>query len=370
MKDSIYMSQSAPSEIVYNICSFFQRTTLSPNCATVFPGRSGLVIFITTLVLLLFSHLECSAKTVGLLAGAGGVGDQSFNDMTLTGLGEAQQKYQFNLILEESRDTYESQEEALKLLLARGADVIVANGSGLEKLVKKYSPLHPKKYFLVNDFAVKDCPNVASTVFAHHEGSYLAGILAASITDTGAIGFIGGVDLPVIKAFFDGFNQGARAISSEVKISSKFIAIDGNLAGFENPQQGFVTATEMYQNNIDIIFSVAGMTGNGIIEAARRQNKLVIGVDSNQDHMAKGNVLTSMMKRLDRATYQEMVKIMENQFEPGVSYYSLKNGGVSLTPMKYTHHLIPVSVAELLRKTEQDIINGHVRIQTKWYSAP
>lgn len=314
------------------------------------------------LAVVLLPVAASAAQTVGLLVGAGGLGDQSFNDMAMAGLGKARKEFHFNLIFEETRNTPESQEAGLQLLLEKGADIIVVNGSGLEKLVMAHSPLHPEKYFLVNDHAVPGYPNVASTVFAHQEGAYLAGMLAASVTRSGAIGFIGGVDLPVIQAFRSGYEHGARLGSPEVEVRCVFISTEGDLTGFSNPALGFEVATRMYQQGVDIIFAVAGLTGNGIIQAARRQDKLVIGVDANQDHMAKGHVLTSMMKRLDRATYAEVGRIMEGKFQPGVKHYGLHNGGVSLTPMRYTRHLVPDAVWQQLRRTEAAIINGNIKI--------
>lgn len=325
-------------------------------------GHAVKQLLFMLLVMVLLPVAPVAAQTVGLLLGAGGLGDQSYNDMAMSGLGKARKEYRFNLIFEETHSSVESQEAGLKLLLERGADIIVANGSGFAKLVMAYSTAHPQKYFLINDFSIEDYPNVVSTVFAHEEGAYLAGMLAASVSRSHSIGFIGGVDMPVINAFRIGYEHGAVDSSQEVKITSRFISLEGDFSGFSNPGRGFEVATEMYQQGIDIIFSVAGLTGNGVIQAARRQDRLVIGVDADQDHMAKGHVLTSMMKRLDRATYTELVRILEGAFEPGVKHYGLSNGGVSLTPMLYTHHLVSAPVLDRLRKAEADITNGKIKI--------
>lgn len=303
-------------------------------------------------------------EIVGLLAGAGGLGDQSYNDMTMTGLGKAQNEYHFKLIVQETQGTQESQEEGLKRLLEQNAEVIVTNGAGLGNLITTYSVRYPHKYFLVNDFAAEGYDNVASTLFAHEEGSYLAGLLAASVSTSGSIGFIGGVDMPVIHRFLDGFTQGANSVSEKVIITSAFISPKGDYSGFTDPSRGFQVATTMYQDGVDIIFAVAGLTGNGVIQAASVQKKLVIGVDADQDHMAKGYVLTSMMKRLDQSTYLEMIKIMNNTFKPGVTHYGLENGGVSLSPMLFTRHLIDDETIKHIHQAEQDIINGKIRIHS------
>lgn len=323
-------------------------------------------LFVSLLVTTFFLVLPGFAKnneTVGLLAGAGGLGDQSYNDMTFAGLARAQKKYDFRLLVEETKSSEESQLEGLKKLLARGAEVIVANGSGLEKVIKEYAPRFPKKYFIVNDYAIHGHKNVASTLFRNHEGAYLVGVLAALMSKAGAIGFIGGVDLSVIRGFEKGFILGARKASELVQVRSVFVTKNGDLSGFNSPNLGYELASEMYENGVDIIFAAAGLTGNGVIEAARRHRKLVIGVDSDQDHMAKGTVLTSMMKRLDRVTYNEIASIMEGSFNPGTRYYGLKDGGVSLTPMHYTKHLVSEETLNLLQQIQDEIINGEITIE-------
>ncbi|SHO47952.1 BMP family lipoprotein [Desulfopila aestuarii] len=305
---------------------------------------------------------SATINTIGLLAGAGGLGDQSYNDMAMAGLGKAQQLYNFNLIVQETEGTHASQIKGMQSLIDLGAQVIVANGAGLGNLVMEYSPKFPKILFIVNDFPIEGFANVASTSFAHEEGSYLAGILAASVATTGSIGFIGGVDLPVIHSFLDGFSRGAKSVSETVTITNTFVSPAGDYSGFTNPSQGYALATEMYQNGVEIIFSVAGLTGNGVIQAAREQKKLVIGVDADQDHMAKGYVLTSMMKRLDQSTYLEIEKIMNNSFTAGVTHYGLKNGGVSLSPMRFTRQLVSDEIMATLHQAEKDLISGKIQI--------
>ncbi|BHH85907.1 BMP family ABC transporter substrate-binding protein [Desulforhopalus sp. 52FAK] len=300
-------------------------------------------------------------KTIGFLVGSGGLGDQSYNDMTLTGLGKAQQEHNFKLIIEESFGTTESQEKALKKLLDEHADIIVANGAGLDELIIEHAPQYPDRYFVVNSSAIEGYANIASTVFAHEEGSYLAGLLAASYSKTGKIGFIGGVNIPQIQKFLTGYTKGAKKISPELTIISMYMTEAGDFSGFDKPNEGLQIANQMYNDGVDIIYAVAGLTGNGVIQAALRKNKMAIGVDSDQDHMAKGHVLTSMMKRLDRSTYAEINQILRGDFKPGVKFYSLNNGGVSLSPMRFTRHLISDKTFELLEQAEQDIINGKIR---------
>lgn len=325
-------------------------------------GYTHCWVFLLLLALILMPLYSSAIETVGMLAGAGGLGDQSYNDMTMTGLGKAQQKYKFKLIVQETEGTAESQELGLRKLLDQGAEVIVANGAGLGQLIKNYSPRYPQKYFLVNDYPVEGFHNVASTTFAHKEGSYLAGLVAASVAGNDSIGFIGGVDIPVIRSFLAGFTQGARSVSESINITSFFISPEGDYSGFTNPAEGYRIATKMYQEGIEIIYAVAGLTGNGVIQAAGDQTKLVIGVDADQDHMAKGYVLTSMMKRLDESTYLEISKMMDNTFTPGVTHYGLANKGVSLSPMRFTRHLINKTTLEKIDQAKQGITNGTITV--------
>jgi basic membrane protein A len=304
-------------------------------------------------------HIE----TVGFLVGSGGLGDQSYNDMTFTGIGKAQKQFDFRVVIEETSGTVLSQKKAIEQLLKQDVQVIVANGADLNKIIKNYAPKYSEKYFIVNDYAISDYPNIASTVFAHEEGSYLTGLLAASYSRSKQIGFIGGVDLPVIHSFLNGYRLGAQSIYPDITIDVAFVTPSGDFSGFGKPGRGFEIAAQMYSQGVDIIYSVAGLTGNGVIQAALKNNKMMIGVDSDQDHMAKGHVLTSMMKRLDRSTYLELSSIIKGDFKPGIKYYSLKNGGISLSPMRFTRHLIPETTFNLLTKAKQDIIDGKIKIK-------
>lgn len=300
-------------------------------------------------------------KIVGMLAGAGGLGDQSYNDMTFSGLGKAQKEFGFRLIVSETAEpTATARETAIQRLIDENADVIVASGTELIALVRLYSEKYPDIIFLINDCNLEGQHNVASTMFAHQEGSYLAGMLAASVSTSGFIGFIGGVDMPIIRTFLKGYDCGAKRVTPDIRIDYRFITAAPDYSGFSTPQQGLEAAEQMYGDGADVIYAVAGLTGNGVIQAARKHAKLVIGVDADQDHMAKGHVLTSMMKRLDKATYAEIAKIIHGEFRPGVAYYNLSNEGISLSSMKYTRHLIPDTVIQEIKQAQKDIIDGKV----------
>jgi basic membrane protein A and related proteins len=302
------------------------------------------------------------ALTVGFLAGAGGLGDQSYNDMLFAGLGKAQKIYQYHLIYEETEASTASQEAGMARLIERGADVIFANGSGLPAIVDRYAERYPEKIFVVSDHTAGDHPNVAGMMFQANEGAFLVGVLAGRMTRTDKVGFIGGMDLPTIRSFRVGYQEGVAHANPAATVVVTFVSTGDDFSGFSDPGKGARMAEKMYADGVDIIFAVAGLTGNGIIRTAQEMGKFVIGVDADQDHMAKGNVLTSMMKRLDRAAFLEVTRIVRGEFKPGTFYYNLSNGGVSLSPMKYTRHLIPDAVLEALKATESDIIAGKIQV--------
>ncbi|MEJ2640926.1 MAG: BMP family ABC transporter substrate-binding protein [Desulfosarcinaceae bacterium] len=321
-----------------------------------------LMVIMTVFWPLLAGASSNGPLTVGFLAGAGGLGDQSYNDMLFAGLGKAQKIYQYRLIYEETEASTASQKRGMARLIERGADVIFANGSGLPAIVDRYAERYPGKIFVVSDHSAEKHANVAGMMFRAEEGAFLAGVLAGHMTRSGKVGFIGGVDNPAIRSFRVGFEQGVAYANPAARVIVDFVSTGDDFSGFSDPVKGARLAERMYNGGVDIIFAVAGLTGNGIIHTAQQMDRYVIGVDADQDHMAKGHVLTSMMKRLDRAAFLEVARIVRGEFKPGTTYYNLSNGGVSLSPMKYTRHLIPDAVLEALKATESDIIAGKIQV--------
>ena len=306
---------------------------------------------------------------VGFLVGYSGIGDQSFNDMTYAGLIKAKQELGIDVIIEDMEKSLVAADEAMQRLILRRVQVIVANGFEFQAIVEDYAARHPAIFFILNDVAVNGHPNVVSTTFAVEEGAFLAGLLAASMPGPQKLGFIGAVNTPVITPFLTGFQAGARHASPGIPMEVAFISTAPDFTGFTDPAKGHGVAMAMYSRGITTIFSVAGLSGNGIIQAARSADRFVIGVDTDQDHLAVGHVLTSMMKRLDIATYKEVLKIAAGNFKPGVQHYGLKEKGVDLTPMTYTQNLIPPILITRLAQVRLKIISGEIRIPTDLTSA-
>ncbi|BHH85906.1 BMP family ABC transporter substrate-binding protein [Desulforhopalus sp. 52FAK] len=301
--------------------------------------------------------------TVGFMVGVSGLGDQSYNDMAYAGLFKVKKEHDIRLIFEDSKKDVQAFESSMQRLIQKGSNIIVANGFYMQELVEKYAKLHPKIYFILQDATVTDLENVVSILYSVNEGSFLAGAFAALMTKSRQVGFIGGVDIPIMHMFSGGFTQGVHYINSRVSVKEQFISTAPDFSGFKNPAKAHTVANEFYNSGIDIIFSAAGLSGNGVIQAAKETGKFAIGVDSDQDHLAKGNVLTSMMKRLDIATYTEVKKIIDGNLTHGVVTYGLAENGVGLSPMKFTHQLIPESVMSEIDQIKTDIINGKIKIQ-------
>ena len=342
------------------------RPVRCPGYGLVFPEvialkRRQLVI----LLIILLAPAWCAGESVvGFLVPVSGLGDQSFNDMTYAGLIQAKNQYQFTFIREQCDGfTDAAREAAMDRLLDRGAGVVVVNGWEFQDLITRYAKNYRDRIFIINDYPLPGFDNVAATVFGQHEGAFLAGTLAGLMTKTGRVGFIGGMDMPVIRAFSVGFTEGVHFARPDTRIEEVFLAgRNSDISGFNDPGLGFAQAGKLYDRGVDIIFGAAGLSGNGIIRAAAARKLFVIGVDADQDHMAKGYVLTSVVKRLDTATFMMVQEVMEGRFVPGIHTFNLRNGGVSLTPMAYTRHLIPPEILLRLEATQEEIIEGKRKV--------
>lgn len=250
---------------------------------------------------------------VSFVTGASGLGDLSFNDMAYGGIRRAQLESSFKLVILEPKNSGESTEEDVRGIVEQ-SDIIILLGAQHIKFAKEAARSFPDKQFITFEVPLEGYDNISSVMFNHHEGAFLAGALAAMFSRSKKIGFCGGVDIAVIKAFRTGFFEGANHITDDIEIVEEYISTKPDFSGFNNPQKAYEKALKIYDNGVDVIFAAAGSSGNGVIQAAKNRQLYVIGVDSNQDHMAKGYVLTSVMKRLDTAVYSETVNAYLNDF--------------------------------------------------------
>lgn len=307
---------------------------------------------------------EKSEYKVALVCSRGGLGDRSYNDSAYEGLKKIESELNMEIKVVEPKDVSEG-EKYLTELAKVGYDLIITLEYGHANILKDVAPQFPDTRFSIFNIAV-DEPNVTSVIFKEHEGSYLAGALAAMVTSNADIkginedkklGFIGGIQSPGIDKFLVGFEEGAKYIDSDVEI------ISGYSNSFGDPAKGKEMALVQIEQGADIVYQVAGGTGEGVINAAKEKDVFAVGVDSDQDYIAEGNVLTSMMKRCDIAVYN-LAKALQDKTinDNSILKLGLKEGGVQLSPMKYTKDMIPAEYLEKIEQLKQDIIDGNIKV--------
>lgn len=277
-----------------------------------------------------------SDVSVGLAFDIGGRGDASFNDSAAAGLDTAVEDFGIGSEELEPSGGGENREENLQLLSEAGSNLIFAIGFAFADGVANISPNFPDTSYAIVD-AVVDQPNVTSLVFAEEQGSALVGCIAALTTETGQIGFIGGVENDLIKKFQAGYEFGANECNPEATVGIRYLTPDGDFSGFTDPAKGREAAVALYDGGADIIYAAAGTSGIGMFEeaAARKADNPAIwgiGVDSDQyntvDPSLQGTVLTSMLKRVDNAVYNTISSFVDGSLEGGVQVFGLPEDGV------------------------------------------
>lgn len=295
---------------------------------------------------------------VGLVLSVGGRGDKSFNDSAYRGLIWARDRLGVEVTEGQPKQMAED-ETYLRTFAEEGYDLVIAIGFLMKPAVTKVAKEFPDTNFAIVDEVV-DQPNVASLVFEEHEGSFLVGALAGMKTKTGKVGFIGGMDVPLIHKFEVGFVEGVKYTNPEAKVLIKYTGSSSD--AFHDPTRGKQLANAMYNQGVDIIYHAAGSTGNGVIAAAAENDKLAIGVDSNQNYMKPGNVLTSMVKQVDVAVFEIIKDVKEGDFKPGIHRFGLKNNGVSYALDEYNKDLISNDMRKTLEQIKKDIISGKIPV--------
>lgn len=286
----------------------------------------------------------------------GGKFDRSFNEAAYNGAEMFRQET--GISYRDFEPTNEAQfEQALRRFARRGHDLVVAVGISYAVPLRNVAREFPDQRFVVIDARV-DAPNVKSILFKEHEGSYLVGILAAMSSRSGTIGFIGGMDIPLIRRFALGYREGARSVTPGIKILENMVGTTG--AAWNDPIKGGELARSQYSRGVDVIFSAAGPTGLGVIQAARDEGRLAIGVDSNQNHIQPGYVLTSMLKRVDLAVYRALMAALDGSWAPGIEVLGLAEGGVDYALDEHNAALISEEMRNAVETAKAAIISGRI----------
>lgn len=301
---------------------------------------------------------------------SGFLGDKSFNDSAHEGAMRAVEEFGIELKEMESKEPTEW-ESNFVAMAADGYDLVIAVSTQFEEIVTKHAPDFPDTKFALIDGVVKG-DNVVSSTFAQNEGSFLAGAAAALFTTKTdiegvnpekIIGWVGGMDIPVLSDFFTGYEQGAKYIDPEVQILQSFAG------SFNDPLKGKELTVAQYSQGADIVMNVASGTGNGILEAAKDEGKYAIGVDLNQDDVYPGSILTSMLKRVDVATYMVIESVINGTYKGNVTnYLDISNGGVSLTDMSVMKEALgdkfPQDVLDKIKELEEKVKNGEIKVES------
>ena len=283
----------------------------------------------------------------------GGKFDKSFNQSAYEGAERWKKETGKNYLeFEISNDTQRMQ--AIRRMAERGASPIISIGfaqaSALEQVAKDF----PKTQFAIIDAAVNK-PNVQSVMFKEQEGSYLIGAIAVTASKTGKVGFIGGMDIPLIRAFQCGYEQGVKATSAKAEMFSNMTGTTST--AWNDPTRGAELAKSQFAKGADVIFAAAGGTGVGVYQAAKDAGKFAIGVDSNQNHVQPGTMLTSMVKHVDVAVYNVL-----KAWKPGIEVLGLKEGGVDYAMDEFNAKVFTPALKAKAEAVKADIISGKIKV--------
>jgi basic membrane protein A len=308
--------------------------------------------------LLSSTHLRAAELKPAIVYDLGGKYDKSFNE----GVNSGAEKFKKDTGTEYRDFEIKSdaeREQALRKFARDGFTPIVAVGFSQASAVEKVAAEFPDTKFTIID-SVVDKPNVQSIVFKEHEGSFLVGLLAAKSSKTGKIGFVGGMDIPLIRKFACGYVQGAKYGNPKIEVLQNMTGTTG--AAWNDPVKGGELAKSQIDRGADVIYHAAGGTGVGVLRATADAGKLGIGVDSNQNGLHPGKVLTSMLKRVDNATYKTFADAKSGTWNPGVSILGLKEQGVGWALDDNNKALISADLKAIADKAATEIVSGAIDV--------
>ncbi len=312
---------------------------------------------IAALSLLLVSF-QAYAFKVGLVLDKGGKDDKSFNSAAFEGATKAQKELGVELKYVEATDN-NAIENLHRSFARKDFDLIIGIGFAQTEAIKKISAQFPEKKFALVDGDIT-ARNVKSLLFEEHEGSYLVGAIAALKSATGKVGFIGGMDIPLIRRFEMGYKAGSIKANSKASVVSNFIGVTGE--AWNNPAKAKELALSQFNSGVDVIFVAAGASGSGVFDAAEEKRKFAIGVDSNQNWMKPGVILTSMMKRVDVAVFDTIKEAKDGQFQSGSFRFGLKNKGVDYAVDSHNDKVLTADIRKKAQELKSQIIQGQIQV--------
>jgi basic membrane protein A len=288
----------------------------------------------------------------------GGKFDRSFNQAAYEGAERFKQETGIEYAEFELQNDAQ-REQALERFARQGHNPIVVTGFSYESAMKSVAPQYPDTNFAIIDAVVEE-PNVRSVIFSEHEGSYLVGVLAAMASESGKVGFVGGMDIPLIRKFACGYVQGVKDTNPEAEVFQNMTGTTG--AAWNDPVKGGELAKSQISRGADVIYHAAGGTGVGVLQAAADADVLGIGVDSNQNHLHPGQVLTSMLKRVDNAVYDAMMDVQNGEWSSGIVVMGLAEDGVGYAVDENNEALITPEMKEAVEAAKAKIISGEIEV--------
>ena len=287
----------------------------------------------------------------------GGKFDRSFNEGIYNGVERFREET--GISYAEFEVTNESQrEQALRRMARSGSDIVIAVGFAQAPALEVVAAEFPDTKFTLIDMVV-DLPNVQSVVFNEHEGSFLVGMLAAMASDD-AVGFVGGMDIPLIRKFACGYEQGVHYVDPDMEVYQNMTGTTP--AAWNDPSRGGELARSQFDRGADVVYAAAGGTGTGVYQAAADAGKLAIGVDSNQNYLHPGTMLTSMLKRVDVAAYDAFMTAQNGTWEPGIKVLGLAEDGVGWALDEHNESLITQEMKYAIQAASSAIISGELTV--------
>ncbi len=339
------------------------------------------LITIAILAMSVFLLSSCGTSTeaqrncnirVGIVFDIGGKNDRSFNAAAWEGVQRAEKELNVCLYdVEPGNPT--SIEPAMRAFAEKNFDLIIGVGFAQGPIMQKVATDYPNIKFAIVDGVIMEADgktpktNVASLVFREHEGSYLVGMIAASKSKSGVLGFVGGMDIPLIHRFAKGYEEGAKSVNPNVKLVTNFVGVTD--AAWNNPGKGKELALSQIGQGADVIFTAAGNSGLGAFDAVEQfgktngeANKFVIGVDSNQNMVKPGFVLTSMVKRVDNSVYDVVKEVLNKNFNGGFHVFGLDKDGVAYAMDDNNRSLISAEVLTKVEEARRKIVAGEIKV--------
>ncbi len=313
---------------------------------------------LTVAALSIAASASAADPKLAIVYDAGGKFDKSFNQSAFEGASRFKKETNINFIeVQASSDT--QAEQVLRGLARKNLDLIASIGFAQQQAVQKVAKEFPKVRFVLID-GVAQGANVNSVTFKEEEGSYLVGVAAAMASKSKKLGFVGGIDIPLIRTFSCGYAQGAKAAVPKAEVVSNMVGTTS--AAWNDPAKGGELARSQFDRGVDVVFAVAGGSGMGTLQTAKEKGKLAIGVDSNQNHLYPGTMLTSMVKRVDNAVYDAFTQVKNGTWKAGVTAKGLKEGGVDWALDANNRQLITPEIEKRVVGARKDIIDGKVKV--------